>query len=409
LPAYRGEGREEQEDGAGMADVLAAVAKQLEAEKAGLSGDAAVDGGAETTVETGGEAEVVQSISATKEAVRPLHDPRDLPPSTDGTNHFMFEDVNGFMWVWSFKKSAWCRADEQEAEPVLALNEAGAAERLVGAKRRRPEAAEGKAAADAAGEGEGAAKKKKRSETSVYFSGAPEDVTEQQVFDLFSKAGILLRDKYTGEYKMKLYPHPDDPTRKQGDGLVTYLREESVALALDILDGAHITPGHVVHVELPKFDGKKRKRSKKKKKRPAALNKVRYDQAKDLSWDEETRVHIVLKHMFKPEDGWTDVNFVEELKDEVKAECERFGPVEALKVFEYNPEGVISVKFEEPVAAGRCIEQLNGRWFGGQRVEADYYDGFTNYHVAESEEQKEARQAAWRAWLEQQEPSSDEE
>lgn len=391
-----------------MADVLAVLAKELEDEKAGIAPAApAADGGAASTAAVGG-GEAAQTLSTVREPIRPLHDPRELPPSEDGTNHFMFEDVNGFMWVWSFKKSTWALVDEEDTvgAPVAVEELLKETERAAGTKRRRGEAAEegGKPAA----EGEGAAKKKqKKAETSVYFTGAPSDVTDQQVFDFFSKAGILLRDKYTGEYKMKLYTDPDTGAKK-GDGLVTYLREESVPLALDLLDGGQITPGHPVTVELPKYEGKKRKRSKKKKK-PAALNRVRYDQKKDLSWDEETRVHIVLKYMFKPQDGWTDVNFVEELKEEVQAECERFGPVEAMKVFEYNPDGVISVKFEEPVAAGRCIEALNGRWFGGQRVEADYYDGFTNYHVEESEEQKEARQAAWRAWLEQQEPDSDSE
>lgn len=228
-----------------MADVLVALAKQLEDEKAGIAPAAAA-------VEEG---EALQAFSSAEEPIRPLHDPRELPPSEDGTNHFMFEDVNGFMWVWSFKKSTWGRVDEEETvgAPVAVAELIKETERAAGAKRRREETGEGPDGAKATAEGEGAAKKKqKKAETSVYFTGAPATVTDQQVFDFFSKAGILLRDKYTGEYKMKLYTDPETGAKK-GDGLVTFLREESVPLALDILDGGHIAPGHPVRVELVRW------------------------------------------------------------------------------------------------------------------------------------------------------------
>lgn len=43
---------------------------------------------------------------------------------------------------------------------------------------------------------------------------------------------------------------------------------------------------------------------------------------------------------------------------------------------------------------------MNGRFFGGKRIVAEYYDGYTNYYVKESEEQQKARAEAWAKWLE---------
>lgn len=43
---------------------------------------------------------------------------------------------------------------------------------------------------------------------------------------------------------------------------------------------------------------------------------------------------------------------------------------------------------------------MNGRYFAGKQISADYYDGFTNYKVEESEEQRKLREAAWSKFIE---------
>lgn len=42
---------------------------------------------------------------------------------------------------------------------------------------------------------------------------------------------------------------------------------------------------------------------------------------------------------------------------------------------------------------------MNGRWFAKRQLIAEYYDGFTNYDVRESDEQEEERIKKWHAWL----------
>jgi HIV Tat-specific factor 1 len=83
----------------------------------------------------------------------------------------------------------------------------------------------------------------------------------------------------------------------------------------------------------------------------------------------------------------------------LQAECEKFGPIEKIKFFEYNPDGVVAIKFEEHDPAERFIEKTNGRFFGGRKLEALFYDGFANYYVEESEEHKKKRLADFEKWV----------
>jgi hypothetical protein len=43
---------------------------------------------------------------------------------------------------------------------------------------------------------------------------------------------------------------------------------------------------------------------------------------------------------------------------------------------------------------------MNGRYFDGRKLEAEFYDGFTNYFVPETDEEKEERDRRWEKWLE---------
>lgn len=43
---------------------------------------------------------------------------------------------------------------------------------------------------------------------------------------------------------------------------------------------------------------------------------------------------------------------------------------------------------------------MNGRFFDGKRLIAEFYDGFTNYFVPETDEEKAERDKRWEKWLE---------
>jgi len=206
---------------------------------------------------------------------------------------------------------------------------------------------------------------------------------------------FIKKDPETALPKIKIYKAQDGGTK--GDALVSYFREESVEIALKILDGSEIRPGFPIKVVKAEFQPKTE--FVKQKKVPTKKVK-RYNQKKELSWDEEGHCHIIIKHMFDVAEAENDPNYYQDLQQEITEEFEKIGEVEKIKVFERNPEGVVAVKFEDASAAARCIEVMNGRFFGGRQLEADYYDQFTNYTVKETDTQQESRIESFGDWLE---------
>ena len=50
-------------------------------------------------------------------------------------------------------------------------------------------------------------------------------------------------------------------------------------------------------------------------------------------------------------DNSLEDNFIQELTEDVRQGCEPFGVVEKIKIFDKNPDGVVVVKFKQPLAA----------------------------------------------------------
>ena len=70
----------------------------------------------------------------------------------------------------------------------------------------------------------------------MYVTGLPADVTDQEFEELMAKCGMIEHDPRTKKSKLKLYR--DGAGAVKGDGLCSYIKPESVQLALTILDGA---------------------------------------------------------------------------------------------------------------------------------------------------------------------------
>lgn len=80
-----------------------------------------------------------------------------------------------------------------------------------------------------------------RKNTSVYVTNIPRDATYDEVVDLFSRYGILAESLDTGEKRVKLYT--DENGNFKGEALVIYFREESVPLAIQMLDDSDFRLG----------------------------------------------------------------------------------------------------------------------------------------------------------------------
>lgn len=153
---------------------------------------------------------------------------------------------------------------------------------------------------------------------------------------------------------------------------------------------------------------------------PAHCIAQRYDQEKnELGWDEEEeKLHVIVSGFFtlaEAREGGYD--FFHELKSELEEELGKLGTLKSIKIFEHNPNGVVAVKYEvgiawrlyasahltrssqEAAAAQRCVDRMDGRFFAGRTLSAHFYDGFTDYEVKETDEERERRLAEFGKWL----------
>ncbi|KAI8645090.1 hypothetical protein BD408DRAFT_339447 [Parasitella parasitica] len=171
----------------------------------------------------------------------------------------------------------------------------------------------------------------KKPVTSVYVTSIPPDATIEELKALFSKCGVIMEDLETGEPKIKIYR--DENGVSKGDALVSYFKEESVPLAVELLDDSELRPGDSstkLNVQKAVF---KEKEPVEKKKSTAAKKKIQQLKRK-FDWVEEggkkqekfSKI-VILKNMYTQEELDTDPTLLLELKEDVREECEKLGEV----------------------------------------------------------------------------------
>jgi len=83
--------------------------------------------------------------------------------------------------------------------------------------------------------------------SNIYVSGLPPDITQERLQEFFGRAGVIRIDKFSGEPKVKLYRNSDGTSK--GDGLISYVKEESLLIAISLLNKQEISPGYRVSIE----------------------------------------------------------------------------------------------------------------------------------------------------------------
>ncbi|XP_047526036.1 HIV Tat-specific factor 1 homolog [Pieris napi] len=245
--------------------------------------------------------------------------------------------------------------------------------------------------------------------TKVYVSNLPLDTTEDEFVDLMQKCGLVERDPGTQKMKIKLYMDKEQSCFK-GDALCTYIKIESVNLALSLLDGCDFK-GNKIKVEKAHFQlkGEYNPALKPKKKRKKELEKIKKMQQKLFDWRPEKIVGerskhervVIVKNLFHPSDFDNEVQLILDYQQDLREECGKCGDVRKVVIYDRHPEGVAQITMKEPEHADAVIQLINGRWFGKRQITAEIWDGRTKYKIAETDADISKRIDKWDKFLEQ--------
>ncbi|KAI0266763.1 hypothetical protein BC834DRAFT_823504 [Gloeopeniophorella convolvens] len=280
------------------------------------------------------------------------------------------------------------------------------------------------------GTSNGDAPPERKSKNTAVFVRLPLDATFDEVAERFSKCGLIEEDD-EGEPKVKMYAREDGSF--SGEALIVYFKEDSVTLAINILDDAELRlgePSSVMSVQRAEFGHKQdngtaakprktvdRKRITKRlgrmqKKLEEWLDEDNFgpamtDDDAHIAANKNSRV-VVLKYMFTLKELEEDATLLLDLKEDVREECETLGEVTNVVLYDKEPDGVITVKFRDPVSAQACILKMHGRFFAGRKIEASLWVGKQRYKrsgVAEDadegggDEGEKKRLDAFAQWL----------
>ncbi|KAM0745932.1 hypothetical protein T439DRAFT_330285 [Meredithblackwellia eburnea MCA 4105] len=344
-----------------------------------------------------------------------------------------FEQEDGSSWEWDTLRSAWVPVLEdqlvraqQEAYKVDGVDEsvpvAGVLKRE--SKKRKPSPSSSVPPPPPPKRKHHQQPPKRQ--TAVYITHLPPHTTVALLSSVFSKAGLILEDA-DGRPRVKLY-HDRDTGAFKGEALVVYFKEESVHLAVTLLDETELElgkgDGMLMRVRKAEWnapppgegqeegegegsargegdrngagaasgsgsrgtgqhqpDPKKQKQAKRAEKLQAKLTDWSSDEESSASLLARARNAkiVVLRGMFTLDELDDDPSLLLDLKEDVRDECETWGEVTNVTLYDKEEEGIITVRFKDDIAAQACIAKMNGRFFAGRSISAFTFDGKTKY------------------------------
>ncbi|XP_014290410.1 17S U2 SnRNP complex component HTATSF1 [Halyomorpha halys] len=369
--------------------------------------------------------EEVDTDDEEKEVIR-----QDMSKGTYGTdgNTLTYTDPNdGSVYVWDKEKNAWFPKVDEDFLARYQLSY-GFSNPDTQEKNEPPVKEDSKSSIESK-PNEAEALKRKAQEPAwfdvsdetnnkVYVSNLPLDITETEFVDVMQKCGLVMKDPDSGKMKVKLYTEKGSDVLK-GDALCTYIKIESVELALNILDGYELR-GNKIHVERAKFTMKGDSYDpslKPKKKKRKDREKIKKMQEKLFDWRPEKIVGerakhekvVIIKNLFEPKIFDEDVSLILEYQEDLREECRKCGDVRKVMLYDRHPEGVAQVTFKEPEAADACVQLLNNRWFGKRQITAETWDGKTKFKIAETDSEISERLDNWSNFLEGKEQKKEKE
>lgn len=242
--------------------------------------------------------------------------------------------------------------------------------------------------------------------TKVYVSNLPEGITEEEFVEVMSKCGMILRDTKTKKFKVKLYAEPNGQLK--GDGLVHYIRSESVKLAIDLLDGYDLR-GKKIKVQRAQFQMRgdynpalKPKKNKKDKEKEKKFKEKALDWRPDRLLGERNKHErvVVLKNLFTPDLFENHMDLIIDYQNNVRQEASKYGTVKKVVIYSSEPEGVAEIVMNDPEEADLAVKMMNGTTFDTRILSAETWDGKTRYRKNETEAEVSERLSKWDEFLE---------
>ncbi|KAK3672319.1 hypothetical protein LTR78_007859 [Recurvomyces mirabilis] len=218
--------------------------------------------------------------------------------------------------------------------------------------------------------------------------------------------------------------------------MAVYFRAESVRLAIQMLDESDFRLGQALPTgpmrvreaeasyksqkDQPlKTDQAKTKGTNANRDRQKVIKKTQAMNDRLADWDDddpqavtETSSRwdkvVVLKHMFTLKELAEDAAAALDIKEDVREECEKFGQVTNVVLYDKEEEGVVTVRFTDARAAAASINVFDGRLFDGRRVIACVADGREKFKKTSKKDADEDEEKRLRKFAEDDEDAAEE-
>lgn len=224
-----------------------------------------------------------------------------------------------------------------------------------------------------------------RANSSIYVEGIPLDVTLDEIRTTFAKCGVIAVNLRTGEPRIKMYT--DAEGKFKGDCFVQFMKSESCELAIELLNDTKMRPlQEGIKVSRAVFEDKPGKTTEKKALTPEEKvqmrRKIEQMQRRIAEWSDDEPVQsksVILKHCFTLKELEEDDNAESDIVEDIKEGCSAIGPVVEVILYNIEPDGVVKVEFGTTDAAAKCVKEMDGRYFGGAKLQAELDDGTSCY------------------------------
>lgn len=220
----------------------------------------------------------------------------------------------------------------------------------------------------------------------VYVGSLHPSLTEGQIADLFAPFGELEGLSLPKDYETKL---------GRGYAFLQFSSEDAARNAMNSMDGVEVM-GKAIKVsnvrksEVDPLDSSRQAPVSDFRENasvppspspvlsalPNKMEEARKELRQKLdemrgSTPMKATVYLQLENMFD-KDEETEATWVEDIKNDVKDECLKFGPVDKVVVHSKSDKGHVYVSYHSLSNAQNAHASLSGRWFGKKRIVVNY-------------------------------------